>query len=174
MKKIPVHIIVFLVSVVSSSNGFAQTAQTLEDRIKVLEDGLKNQEETIKAQKALIEELRAEMQRSKPLAPQAAAPPQVIPPPAQQEAQAASSLDQVQQQVQHLEEQIGQVVDAQKKDILSVFNPAIGLVGESVFSYRSKGKSETGSDRPGGYDINQRSVELNLAGSVDPYARAMR
>ncbi len=136
-----------------------------------MEDGLKNQEETIKAQKALIEELKAEMQRSKPPAPQAAAPPQVIPPPAQQEAQAASSLDQVQQQVQHLEEQIGQVVDAQKKDILSVFNPAIGLVGETVFSYRSKGKSETGSDRPGGYDINQRSVELNLAGSVDPYAR---
>ena len=119
MKKTPVFIIVFLLSVLSSSNGFSQTAQTLEDRIKVLEEGLKNQEETIKAQKALIEELKAEMQRAKPPAAQAAAPPQVIPPPAGQEAQAASSLDQVQQQVQHLEEQIGQVVDAQKKELLS-------------------------------------------------------
>jgi len=53
-----------------------------------------------------------------------------------------------------------------------VFNPSIGLVGESVFSYRSKGKNETGSDRPGGFDANQRSVELNLAASVDPFAKA--
>ena len=44
-------------------------------------------------------------------------------------------------------------------------------MGETVFGYRSKGKQETGSDRPGGFDVNQRSVELNLAGSVDPYAR---
>ena len=171
MKKIPVYIIVFLVSVLSSSNGFAQTAQTLDDRIKILEDAVKKQEETIKGQKELIEELKAEMQQGRPPAQQAGAQPQEILPPAGQAVPVASPLEQVQQQVQHLEEQIGQVVDAQKKDILSVFNPAIGLVGESVFSFRSKGKQETGSDRPGGFDVNQRSVELNLAGSVDPYAR---
>ncbi len=77
----------------------------------------------------------------------------------------------MQQQVQQLKEEVGQVVEAQKKNVLSVFNPAIGLVGETIFSYRSKGSKETGSDRPGGFDFFQRSVELNLAASVDPFAR---
>ena len=43
-------------------------------------------------------------------------------------------------------------------------------MGETVFSYRSKGKNDTGSDRPGGFDVFQRSVELNLAAAVDPFA----
>ena len=77
----------------------------------------------------------------------------------------------MQQQVQELKEKVNQVVEAQKKNILSVFNPAIGLVGETILSYRSQGTKETGSDRPGGFDFFQRSVELNLAASVDPFAR---
>src|SRR5258706_301086 len=50
---------------------------------------------------------------------------------------------------------IDQVIEAQKKVRPGEFNPAIGLVGETVFSYRSRGSSETGSDRPGGFDIWQ-------------------
>ena len=73
--------------------------------------------------------------------------------------------------MKELNEKVNEVVEAQKKSILSVFNPAIGLVGETVLSYRSQGSKETGSDRPGGFDIFQRSVELNLAASVDPFAR---
>jgi hypothetical protein len=79
---------------------------------------------------------------------------------------------QMQQQVQELKEQVDQVVEAQKKTIPSVFNPSIGLVGETIFSYRSRGSAQTGSDRPGGFDAFQRSVELNAAGSVDPFAKA--
>ena len=45
-------------------------------------------------------------------------------------------------------------------------------MGETIFGYRSKNKNETGSDRPGGFDVNQRSVELNAAASVDPFAKA--
>lgn len=45
-------------------------------------------------------------------------------------------------------------------------------MGETVFSYRSKGPSVTGSSRPGGFDAFQRSVELNAAASVDPFAKA--
>ncbi len=52
-----------------------------------------------------------------------------------------------------------------------MFNPAIGLVGETIFSYRSKGSTSTGSDRAGGFDVNQRSAELNIAASVDPFAK---
>jgi hypothetical protein len=165
MKTILISIIMFFVFY---SSGFAQT---LEERIKILEEALKKQEQTIKEQQKLIEDLKAEMKQVKPPEQQAVAQPKETPPPAGQESEKKSTLEQVQQQVQQLKEEVGQVVEAQKKNILSVFNPAIGLVGETVLSYRSKGSNETGSDRPGGFDFNQRSVELNLAGSVDPFAR---
>jgi len=150
------------------SSGFAQT---LEERIKLLEEALKKQEETIKEQQKLIEELKAEMKQGKPPEEQQVAQPKEAPPLAAQETEKKSTLEQVQQQVQELKEEVGQVAEAQKKNVLSVFNPSIGLVGESIPSYRSKGSKETGSDRPGGFDFFQRSVELNFAGSVDPFAR---
>ena len=64
------------------------------------------------------------------------------------------------------------MVENQTRTQPGIFNPAIGVVGETIFGYRSRKSSETGSDRPGGYDVNQRSVELNIAASVDPFAKA--
>ncbi|MDB6025685.1 MAG: hypothetical protein JWM68_1908 [Verrucomicrobiales bacterium] len=75
-------------------------------------------------------------------------------------------------QLDDLNQKVDSVVEAQKKTRLSEFNPAIGLVGETLFSYRSRGSEATGSERPGGFDVNQRSVELNIAGAVDPFAKA--
>ena len=63
------------------------------------------------------------------------------------------------------------MVEAQKKTLMSEFNPAIGLVGETIFSYDSKGSDQTGNNRPGGFDVDQRSIELNIAASVDPFAK---
>ncbi len=165
MKTILISIVMFFVFY---SSGFAQT---LEERIKILEEALKKQEQTIKEQQKLIEDLKAEMKQIKPPEQQVAVQPKEAPPPVGQVSEKKSTLEQVQEQVQQLKEEVGQVVETQKKNILSVFNPAIGLVGESILSYRSKGSNQTGSDRPGGFDFNQRSVELNLAGSVDPFAR---
>ena len=165
MKTILISIIMVFVF---CSSGFAQT---LEERIKILEEALKKQEQTIKEQQKVIEELKAEMKKGKPSEQQQAAQPKEAPPLAAKETEKKPSLEQVQEQVAQLKEEVGQVVETQKKNILSVFNPAIGLVGESIFSYRSKPSDETGSDRPGGFDFNQRSVELNLAGSVDPFAK---
>lgn len=168
MKTILISIIIFFVSY---SSGFAQT---VEERIKILEEALKKQEQTIKEQQKLIEDLKSEMKQGRPPEQQEVAQPKETPPPAPSVAAPAKetpTTEQVQQQVQQLKEEVGQVVEAQKKNILSVFNPAIGLVGESILSYRSRGSKETGSDRPGGFDFNQRSIEVNLAGSVDPFAR---
>src|ERR1051325_1134822 len=75
------------------------------------------------------------------------------------------------EQVKEINDKVDQVVEAQKKVRPGEFNPAIGLVGETIFSYRSKGSDATGSDRPGGFDVNQRSVELNIAAAVDPFAK---
>jgi hypothetical protein len=74
-------------------------------------------------------------------------------------------------QIEELNEKVQSVAEAQKKTLVSEFNPAIGLVGETIFSYRSRGSDVTGSDRPGGFDVWQRSVELNVAASVDPFAK---
>jgi hypothetical protein len=71
-----------------------------------------------------------------------------------------------------LKDKVDQVVEAQKKVLPSEFNPSIGLVGETIFSYRSKGSLETGSGQPGGFDVFQRAVEVNAAASVDPFAKA--
>ena len=165
-------IIVALVAIfLFSSSTFAQT---MEDRLKVLEEVLKKQEKTIQElktlqktvkkqeqtiedQRKLIEGLKAEVQQPQPAA-------------------AASNRTeaprQVRQQVKELKEKVDQVAEAQRKVLPSEFNPAIGLVGETIFGYRSGKSSETGSDRPGGYDVNQRSVELNVTASVDPFAKA--
>ena len=162
MKTILISMMMFFVFY---SSGFAQT---VEERIKILEDALKKQEETIKAQQKLIEELKTEMKQVKPPEQKEVAQPKEAPAAAPGQAVTAQ---QVQQQVKELDEKVNEVVEAQKKNILSIFNPAIGLVGETVLSYRSQGKKETGSDRPGGFDIFQRSVELNVAASVDPFAK---
>jgi hypothetical protein len=75
------------------------------------------------------------------------------------------------EQLKDLNDKVDQVAEAQKKTHPGEFNPAIGVVGETVFSYRSKGSDQIGSDRPGGFDVWQRSVELNVAASVDPFAK---
>src|SRR5208283_4901261 len=119
------------------------------------------QEQTISEQQKLIEELKAEIKKAQPAS-------------VAKDATVNESVEaeQTQQQVQELNEKVDQLAEAQKKNVPSVFNPSIGLVGETIFSYRSRGSSQTGSDQPGGFDAFQRSVELNAAASVDPFGKA--
>ncbi len=149
--------LVVLVFLSFSTSLFAQTS---DDRIKILEETLKKQEQALSEQRKMIEELKATIKQTQsPASSAGTATNQPVAP------------VQMQQQVQELKEKVDQVAEAQKKTLPSEFNPSIGLVGETVFSYRSQGKNDTGSDRPGGFDVFQRSVELNLAASVDPFAR---
>jgi uncharacterized membrane-anchored protein YhcB (DUF1043 family) len=75
-------------------------------------------------------------------------------------------------QIKDLNDKLDSVIESEKKVKPNEFNPSIGLVGETIFSYRTKGSEATGSDRPGGVDVFQRSVELNVAAAVDPFAKA--
>jgi len=84
----------------------------------------------------------------------------------------ALTMEDLKRQLEQLNAKIEQLAEAQKKVLPSEFNPAIGVVGETLFSYRNKNSVETGSDRPGGFDVNQRSVELNISASADPFAKA--
>ena len=76
-----------------------------------------------------------------------------------------------QEQMRQQNEKVDRVVEAQKKSLPGEFNPAIGLVGETIFSHRSGSSTATGSDRPGGFDVFQRSVEMILSASIDPFAK---
>src|SRR5271157_5252132 len=153
-------------------------AQTLEDRLKaleetlekqgmviqeqrVLQETLKKQEQTINEQRKMIEDLKTEVRKMQPSSqPEGVA------------AEQAAPSGDIRQQVQELKEKVEQVAEAQTRTSPGIFNPAIGLVGETVFGYRSKGSTQTGSDRPGGFDMFQRSLELNVAAAVDPFAKA--
>ena len=70
-----------------------------------------------------------------------------------------------------LSDKVQNVIEAQKKSLPGEFNPAIGLVGETIFSGQSQGENKNGTGQPGGFDVNLRSVELNLSASVDPFAK---
>ena len=174
MKIMSMFITLFMLSLFSTG----VFAETLEDRVKALEKTLKKQEQTIKEirglqeilrkqeqtiaeQRKFIEELKAEVRQTQPVAPSESASADETP-----------ATGQMQQQVQELKEKVDQVAEAQTKTVPSVFNPSIGLVGETILSYRGRGSAQTGSDRPGGFDAFQRSVELNAAASVDPFAKA--
>jgi hypothetical protein len=112
-------------------------------------------EQTVQEQRQQIHALEQKLEQLK-------APPVVA-------KEAASSPESG--QLQDLKREVDSVVEAQKKILPSEFNPAIGLVGETVFSYNSRGSDQTGSDRAGGVDVFQRSLELNVAASIDPFAK---
>src|SRR6516162_6729578 len=75
------------------------------------------------------------------------------------------------EKLKELDQKVNEIAEAQKKTLLSEFNPAIGLVGETIFSQQSKGSPQNGTGYPGGFDVFQRSVELNASASVDPFAK---
>jgi hypothetical protein len=130
--------------------------ESFEKREQALE---KKFEEKTAAQDAEIEALK------KQLAGTATNPPSPV------ITAAASTNTVTPEQLKDLSDKVDNVVEAQKKSLPSEFNPAIGFVGETVFSYRSKGSDVTGSDRPGGFDVWQRSLEMVASASVDPFAK---
>src|ERR1035441_4134855 len=82
---------------------------------------------------------------------------------------AAPAMAVTPEQFNELNTKVDGVVAAQKQERPNAFNPSIGLVGETIFSYHSQGTEPP--ERPGGFDAFQRSVELNIAASVDPFAK---
>lgn len=140
------------------SSGASAFGEDLSERVNLLENTVNSQAKTIEEQQRQIDVLKEKRGNEGPRS--------VGQEPQQPE------MGTLRQKVEELNDKVEQVVEAQKKETPSIFNPAIGLVGETIFSYRSKVSESTGSDRPGGFDIFQRSVELNVAGSVDPFATA--
>ena len=140
----------------------------LDQRLKQIQESFEKQqremresfERLIREQQAQIEALKKQL---------ANLPTNAVAGPAPTNAGPAVAVTP--EQFNELNSKVDQVVEGSKQVRPGAFNPSIGLVGETVFSYRSKGSDQTGSDRAGGFDAFQRSVELNVAAAVDPFAK---
>jgi len=141
------------------NTAFADEMSELKDQVKALTQTVQSLQTNVEQQQKEINSLKEAPSQPATIAVQASTPASTLP------AGVAT-----QEQIQELNTKVDKVVEAQKKTLPSEFNPSIGVVGETLFSYRSRSNNETSSDRPGGFDVNQRSVELNLAASVDPFA----
>jgi uncharacterized coiled-coil protein SlyX len=144
----------------------AQETNQIEQLKQQLEQMQSNFDRVVREQKQQIDALTQKLEELSRQQQSAAAKTNVAPAVATAPAAAVTP-----EQVEELNKKVDSVVEAQKKVRPSEFNPSIGLVGETLFSYRTKSSVETGSDRPGGFDVFQRSVELNLAASADPFAK---
>ena len=146
----------------NNAENFSKQLQEVQDRFEKQQRELRESFE--KQQRELRESFekmsRDQQAQIEALKKQLAAGPTNAPP-------AAQTADQIKE----LSEKVDSVVEAQTKTRPNEFNPSIGVVGETIFSYTSKGNDDTGRDRPGGFDVFQRSVELNVAAAVDPFAK---
>ena len=133
----------------------ASRAQASDDALSVLKQQMQESQQQMQMMQQKMEKMQ---QKINELEAKTNAPP-------------AAAGTVTPEQLKEVDEKVDKALEAQKKTLPSEFNPAIGLVGETIFSYRSRNDSETGSDRPGGFDIWQRSVELNVAAAVDPFAK---
>src|SRR6266478_3779569 len=141
----------------------ANETEKLSKQLKQLQESFEKQQSEMKANfERLMREQQAQIEALKKQIANATNTPAGA---------AQTNLATTEQQLKELSEKLEEVVKAQTKVRPSEFNPSIGLVGETVFSYRTKGSDQTGSGRPGGFDVNQRSIELNIAAAVDPFAK---
>jgi len=161
-------ILILSVTCSITSVTFADEMTELKDQIKGLTQTVNDLKNTVEAQQNKIDSQQSEIDSLK--GTRNTEQKAVTMPVATEPASTASPGAATQEQVQEVNAKVDKVIEAQKKTLMSEFNPAIGVVGETLFSYRTRGSAETGSDRPGGFDVFQRSVELNLAASVDPFA----
>ena len=137
-----------------------QLKQMQEDFTRQQREMRESFEKMMRAQQAEIDALKQQLAGGKTNSP----PPTGLEP--------AAAKAGTEEQIKELNEKVDKVVEAQKKVLPSEFNPSIGLVGETVLSYRSQGSDVREGDRPRGFDAFQRSIELNVAASVDPFAKA--
>ena len=137
--------------------------ERLSQRLKQIQDTFDKQQREMKE---MLQQQQAEIQALKQ---QLASSTNVLAGTAQ--SNAASAMAVSPEQLEELNTKVDGMVEAQKQVRPGAFNPSIGLVGETVFSYISRGSDQTGSSRPGGWDVFQRSIELNVAAAVDPFAK---
>jgi len=144
------------------------SVEQLNQRLKQMQESFEQQQREMKETfERMIHQQQAEIESLKrQIASMPTNTPPAIPP-----TNAPGTVAATKDQLEELTSKVDSVIEAQKKVLPSEFNPSIGFVGETIFSYTTQPTAQTGDERPGGWDVYQRSMELNIAASVDPFAR---
>src|SRR5712692_9077747 len=131
-----------------SAHAFAQvtpTAQQLQRELGIMKEQMRQMQDKIRQQEEAIEKL------STP-------PPPALPP----TPPAAGAREQLKQEVrEEVLRDIQPQLAAANKTFSSQFNPAIGLILDSAFSYRQHE----------GNNFDFRAAELGISASIDPFVR---
>src|SRR5215471_9456607 len=133
-----------------SAHAFAQitpTAEELQRELGIMKEQLRQMQEKIRQQEEAIEKLSTQ--------PPPAPPPVPTPP-------AAGDREQLKQEVrEEVLRDIQPQLAAANKTFPSQFNPAIGLIIDTAFSYRQHE----------GNNFDFRAAEIGISASIDPFAR---
>src|SRR6184192_4361916 len=156
-RRVGMAIAVLALGVDALPRGVRAQSEELRRELEAMRKQLKQMQEQLERQQKLIDKLSAEKQ-----AP--AAPPAVAakPPEANTAEAAAADEERLKREVtENLMKRLRQQLAAANKTFPSQFNPAIGLIVDTVGSYGSKTRG----------DFELRAAELGISASVDPFAR---
>jgi len=147
----------FALVVLGTMGAEGQTAEELQRDLKAMKAQLDELQEKMKKQEALIKQLST--QATPPAVQPAAAPTPAAAAPA---AAAAGEQDQLERRVtENVLQKIQPSLTAANKTFPAQFNPAIGLIIDTVGSYQEHG----------GGNFEFRSGEIGISANVDPFAR---
>src|SRR5437899_6917161 len=156
-RRVGMAIAVLALGVAALPRGVRAQSEELRRELEAMRKQLKQMQEQLEKQQKLIDKLSAEKQ-----AP--AAPPAVAtkPPESKTAEAAAADEERLKREVtENLMKRLRPQLAAANKTFPSQFNPAIGLIVDTVGSYGSKTRG----------DFELRAAELGISASVDPFAR---
>ena len=157
-RRVGMAIAVFALGVAALPRGVRAQSEELRRELEAMRKQLKQMQEQLERQQKLIDKLSAE--KPAPAAPPAAVT--AIPPAAKTAEAAAADEERIKREVtEHIMQRLRPQLAAANKTFPSQFNPAIGLIIDTVGSYGSKTRG----------DFELRAAELGVSASVDPFAR---
>jgi hypothetical protein len=156
-RRVAMALAAFALGVTTLPRGVRAQAEDLRRELEAMRKQLRQMQEQMKKQQELIDKLSAERQ------PPAAAPPPAAKAPEEKPAEAATADEErLRRQItENIMRRIQPQIAAANKTFPSQFNPAIGLIIDTVGSYGTKTRG----------DFQFRAAELGLSASVDPFAR---
>jgi hypothetical protein len=153
--------------------------ESVNQRLKQLQEQFEQQQRQMRQSfERMVQQQQAEIEalKKKVAEMQAAAAPVPAPTNTMAGATATNMAPAVSaEEVKDLKERVDELEAGAKRSPINQFNPGIGFVVDTIFSYTSTSKDETAftrGHRPGGFDADLRTAELNLEASVDPFAKA--
>ncbi len=146
--------VIIVTGLFGAINAGGQTVEELQRELNAMKTQLQELQQKMQKQQELIEKLSAQPPRAVPTPPVAAAVATPAAPSAEQEQLEQRITESIMQKIQPS-------LAAANKTFPSQFNPAIGLIIDTVASYQESG----------GANFEFRSAEIGMSANVDPFVR---